>query len=404
MRTVYRGLLGCQRTGRGVILLCIMSESAHKALPLPLRIIDQPDELARAMPDMTGSPLIALDTESNSLHHYPEQLCLLQVATTQAIYVIDTIAIKTLASFEEVLFNDAVIKIIHGADYDVRSLSRYGGLRVRNIYDTYIAARFAGIPRVGLADLLKDLLGVSITKSKQLQHADWGRRPLSAEAIEYAATDVQYLFPLRENLDKRLQALGRASWVAEECSRLQEVRYTPPAAETAYLGIKGAQHLDGQGLAVLKKLYVVREEEALRLHRPPFFIMPDNTLVYLASNPAANPAEIPGLNQNGGQRLQQNLRQALRDGQNSPPIERQRAAFEPLRPEQAQLLTRLKAWREAIALKLALDPSLLWPTPSLERLAKAPDSLQSELVSPSIRRWQRAEFAPSLEAQLKTGV
>ena len=350
---------------------------------------------------MSGSPEIALDTESNSLHRYPEQLCLIQAATLQQIYIIDSIMLRDLVPLKEVLEKISVVKVIHGADYDVRSLDRYGGFRVRNLYDTYIAARFAGTAKVGLADLLRDLLGIDIPKSKDLQHADWGRRPLSTEALEYAAADVRYLFELRQVLDRKLQSLGRAAWVAEECSRVEDVRYTPLNLETAYLSIKGAQHLDGRALAVLRSLFLFREEEARRQHRPPFFIMPDAALVYLANDPSASLNEVPGLGQNF-ERIGAGIRRALREGQNAATVERPRGTYEPLNPAQLRLLTCLKAWRESLGQRLCLDPSLLWPTASLERIAKSPGSLAIELTSSSVRAWQREEFGASLESYLLT--
>ena len=365
-----------------------------------INIIEQPAELDTAVLEIADSSSISLDTESNSLHHYPEQLCLIQIATLYKTYLIDSISLESIAPLKKVLQDDSVVKIIHGADYDVRSLDRYDGFRIRNIYDTYIAARFAGVPKVGLADLIKELLGVTILKSKHLQHSDWGFRPLSDEAIEYAATDVGYLLPLRDILDKKLQELGRTSWVLEECSRLEDVRYTPPNLDTAFLSVKGAQHLDGRGLAILKQVFLFREGEAKRQHRPPFFVIPDNSLVCIANNPQASIAEVPGLNQNRPHQFWNRLQQAVRNGKNASPVERTAVKFEPLKPEQMQLLTRLKTWRESISVTLSLEPSLLWPTTSLERLAKAPHTFQEELAAFNIRRWQREQFASSLETCL----
>ena len=150
-----------------------------------------------------------------------------------------------LTPLGDVLSNTSITKIIHGADYDIRSLDRHYGLHIHNLFDTSIAARFAGITQFGLAALTRDLLGITINKSKRLQRANWGRRPLSIEALEYAATDVLHLFTLREILDQRLRSLGRVAWVAEECARIEEVRYIAPNLETAYLSVKGAKDLDG---------------------------------------------------------------------------------------------------------------------------------------------------------------
>jgi len=372
------------------------------SLPLPVEVVSRPAQLDVAARGLVGSHAIALDTESNSFHHYPEQLCLIQIATRHKVYIIDTISLKDLAPLKEVLVDDSIKKVIHGADYDIRSLDRHYGFRIRNLFDTSIAARFTGITQFGLAALTRDLLGITINKSKRLQRADWGRRPLSAEALEYAATDVRHLLTLQEILNQRLQTLGRASWVAEECAKIEEVRYTIPNLETAYLSVKGAKDLDGHGLAVLQSLFLFREEEARHQHRPPFFVIPNATLIFLATSPEATLSEVPGLGQTGLKRFGQGLQQALRNGIIAPPIHRPRP-IKAVRAseEQVRRLSRLKEWRTSLGSSLSLDPSLLWPLTSLERLAKAPDTLSVELTYDEIRHWQRDVVASSLQACLK---
>ncbi len=371
------------------------------SLLLPVEIVSRPAQLDVAVRGLVGSHAIALDTESNSFHHYPEQLCLIQIATLHKVYIIDTISLKELDPLKEVLVDDSIKKVIHGADYDIRSLDRHYGFRIRNLFDTSIAARFIGITQFGLAALTRDLLGITINKSKRLQRADWGRRPLSAEALEYAATDIRHLLTLRETLDQRLQTLGRTAWVAEECARIEEVRYTTPNLDIAYLSVKGAKDLDGRGLAVLQSLFLFREEEARRQHRPPFFVVPNATLIFLATSPEATLSEVPGLGQTGLKRFGQGLQQALRNGITAPPIHRPRP-IKAVRAseEQVQRLSRLRDWRTSLGSSLSLDPSLLWPLTSLERLAKAPDTLSVELTSDEIRHWQRDVVASSLQACL----
>jgi ribonuclease D len=372
------------------------------SLPLPVEIVSQVAQLDAAVKAMLGSREIALDTESNSFHRYPEQLCLIQIATRHRVYVIDVIVLKEIAALKEVL-DASITKVVHGADYDIRSLDRHYGFRIRNLYDTNIAARFVGLTRVGLASLLEDLLAVTIPKSKRLQRADWGRRPLSAEALDYATADVRHLFALRESLAQRLQALGRTEWVAEECARLEEVRYAAPILETAYLSVKGYKDLDGRGLAILRSLFLFREEEARRQHRPPFFVMSDTALITLATSPTAAFSEVPGLGQTGLQRFGRGLQQALREGLAAPPIRRPPSMpDERMSREQVQRLGRLKAWRVSLGATHSLDPSLLWPMASLERLAKAPGTLCVELNSADIRRWQRERFSSDLCAYLES--
>ena len=372
------------------------------SVPLPLEIITNPARLDAAVQTMPGSKAIAVDTESNSRHYYPEQLCLIQIATGDNIYIIDTIIMKEIGPLQKVLEDRAILKIIHGADYDIRSIDRHCGFRINNVYDTYVAARFAGMTEVGLADLLRDLLGVNIVKSKRLQTADWGRRPLSGEAIDYAGSDVRYLLAVQQILETKLEVSGRTSWVAEEFTRLEEVRYIPPDMEKAFRSVKGSENLDGRGLAVLRSLFLFREEEARRRHRPPFFVMPDEILVGLSTS---RTADLAGFCGNEPPRFRAGLQQALREGLAAQPIEPlPRIRFEPMSPEQTRRFAGLKAWRMGIAAKLALDPSLIWPMVSLQRLAKEPDTLASEADSDNVRRWQKEQFYDALQTYLKTKV
>lgn len=383
-------------------------------MDLPVEIISQSGRLDAAIQEMANSRVIALDTESNSLHRYPEQLCLIQIATPHKVYIIDTLLMREIPSLKGVLSGATITKVIHGADYDIRSLDRHYGFHVRNIFDTAIAARFTGITKFGLAAIIEDLLSITINKSKRLQKADWGRRPLSDEALKYAATDVRYLIALREILIQRLQVLGRMTWVTEECARLEDLRYEDPDLETAYLSVKGASKLDGSSLAMLRTLFLFREKEALRQHRPPYFIMPHATLIQLATNPTAELSKIPGLGRTGLKRFGQGLQKAIKNGLAATPIYRtplittehmsedELQRLKLIRREQDRHLRRLKAWRASIGDSLSLDPSLLWPTVSLERLSQKPDTFNVELMSGDIRQWQRDRFASSLSVLLES--
>jgi ribonuclease D len=370
--------------------------------PLPVEIISESPQLDIAVQDMVSFRAIALDTESNSIHHYPEQLCLIQIATGCKVYIIDTLSLSTLLPLKNVLEDRSIQKVIHGADYDIRSLDRRYGFRVYNLYDTSIAARFTGITKFGLADLIKELLGITIIKSKSLQLTDWGRRPLSVAALDYASADVRYLFALRDILDQRLRDKERTAWVSEECSRLEEVRYVSPDIENAFLSLKGAHNLEGDSLAILRSLFLFREKEARRQQKPPFFVMPDSALIYLALNPTATLTGVPGLGEIGLKRFGPGLQQALRDGLKATPIQRLPVKYERLSQEQIRRLAQLKTWRMSLGATLSLDPSLLWPTASFERLVRAPATFDLEIMSAGVRRWQRDLFAASLQAYLES--
>ena len=373
------------------------------SLPLPVEYVDRPAHLVAAVRELSGSHIVGLDTETNNFYRYPEQLCLIQIASHHKVYLIDTISLDDLTPLRDVLENGSINKIIHAADNDIRTLDRHRGIHVRNLFDTSVAARFTGITRLSLGALTGDLLGIPMNKSKQLQRADWGRRPLSAEALEYAADDVRHLHALREVLERRLDTQERTAWVIEECARIEEIRYTAPDTENAYLFVKGAKGLDERRLAVLRSLYFFREKEALRQHRPPFRILPDATLVLLAASPEMALSEVPGLGPTGLRRFGKGLRQALYDGIAAPPVSRPRPVkVVHANKEKLRRLNRLKGWRISLGSSLSLDPSLIWPLTSLERLAGAPESLSAELASAEIRQWQRDEIASSLRACLES--
>ena len=282
-------------------------------------LVDDPRAFDRALRDIGAASRIGVDTEADSRHHYPEKVCLVQVATDRSAYVIDPLAIDDLSALGRVLADPHVEKVLHGADYDLRGLDRDFGFPVTPLYDTNVAARFAGLERFGLAALMEDVLGVVIPKQVALQKSDWSRRPLKPEALSYAAEDVVLLGVLRDNLDARLRALGRQAWAAEEFERLSEVRYSPPDPETAFLSVKGAGRLDGRGLAVLRSLYEMREAEARRRDLPQAYVLSTEAMLHLAAHPDAALPGVPGIGPATARRLGDAVGRAVRDGQQAPP-------------------------------------------------------------------------------------
>ena len=368
--------------------------------PTPAEVVTDAPRLAAVLQAMSGERRIALDTESNGFHRYPERLCLVQLATGHGLYIVDPLTIDDVAPLGRVLGDAAVEKIVHAADYDIRSLDRQWGFCIRNLFDTSIAARFTGMNRLGLGTIVEELLGNTMPKEKRLQRADWGLRPLSAEALEYAAGDVRYLFSLRDLLGERLESLGRTEWVAEECARLAEVRHSAPDMETAFLSMKGSGVLDDKGLAVLKALFAFREAEARRQGVPPFRVLPEKTLLVLAGDPAVDMDTVPGLTRGVLRRIGGGLHRALGEGINAPRLHRPRKPrVHPMMGE-VERIKGLKEWRSKEGERLELDPSLLWPMPSLERLARAPETLDAEVNAPEVRQWQRRHIAPALGAYL----
>ena len=346
---------------------------------------------------------VALDIESNGFHRYPERICLVQLATGGDAFLIDPLALENMAPLGELMASSSVEKMFHAASHDIRSLDRDWHFQVTPLFDTSIAAAFVGHGSLGLASLLKECLGVDIPKSKRLQRADWTIRPISAELQEYAASDVRHLHRLASILRERLDELGRTEWVKEECERLASVKYVPPDADVAFLTVKGSRDLDGRGLAVLRSLHGFRECEARNCDRPPFKIFSNAAMITLAANRDCALSEVKGLGRYAYGRRASAVRKAMREGLRAAPVSRPHRKREERprfgageRKAARERLNLLKQWRLEHASALNLDPGLLWPAKSLERISVNPCHIESELHDSDVRQWQRQEFAASL--------
>lgn len=351
--------------------------------------------------------LVGLDIESNGFHRYPERICLVQMAVEESVFLLDPLKIPDMSALGHLLTDPLVEKVLHSADYDLRSLDRDWGFRISNLFDTSIAAAFAGSTSLGLAAVLREYLGVEVPKSKRLQRSDWTIRPLSTEALRYAASDVLHLKRARDLLVNRLDSLSRLAWVKEECKRLAGTRYRPPDVEWGFLSMKGSRTLDARGLAVLRSLHRFREREAVRKDRPPFKVLSDTVLISLASKPHSILATVQGIGRYGRGTAAKALQDAIYRGAQTDPItppRRKQVKTRRPRPSErdksAERLRYAKTWRTEQGLRLGLDPALLWPAKSLERIAACHSSVDEECESVDVRLWQRREFGESLRSFL----
>jgi ribonuclease D len=242
-------------------------------------LIADPASLARLVDALRAEPVVALDTESNSFHVYRERVCLLQVSTREADWVVDPLAVDVapLAG----VFCDGREMVLHGADYDVRCLRREFGWRFPRLFDTMAAARRLGHAGLGLAAVVEAHFGVKLAKG--FQRSDRGRRPLSQEQLAYAALDTHYLLSLHARLSSELEQRGLLAPAREEFDRIAAaVPRERVFDEEGWRRIKGARELDPAGSKVLRALYLAREERARASDRPPFKVLGDHTLLALA--------------------------------------------------------------------------------------------------------------------------
>ena len=256
------------------------------------RWIRTPEDMRRLAATLARARVVSIDTEADSLHHYPGKLCLVQIATDAGEgHLVDPLLLADLSALGPCLADPDIVKVFHAADNDLAYLKRVHPFTVASIFDTALAARFLGVTALGLDELLKTFIAVDPGKSRQKD--DWSRRPLTAEQETYALNDVLHLNALRERLTEDLRARGRLAWLEEECAALAALAVPARVADPdAYLDLKGTKDLDRRGLAILRELYRERERLALELDRPPFMVLGHDTLVLLAARRPLDTAKL----------------------------------------------------------------------------------------------------------------
>lgn len=365
--------------------------------------IRTPVELERLARDLYGVAAVAVDTEADSLHHYPERLCLVQLADPAGrVYLLDSLALPDLEPLRPLWGDPATVKVLHSADNDLLQLKRRFGFTFAAIADTALAARFLGVRELGLERLLGQYLGVHAAKSQQ--KTDWARRPLTPAQEAYAAEDVRHLITLRDRLTAELRTIGREAWLVEECAALAALPVPErPADEDGYRRLRGASRLDRRGLAVLRALHAQREAWARAERRPPFKVLSPETLVALATAPPkdrAGLAGIHGLSPRLIERYGEGILEAVARGLVEPIPEPPRGP-RPSRPvvsaAERQRAEALRAWRAVAAERTGLDPGVLLPQRLIDMLAATPPSSVAGLDTiPGLRRWRVETFGSEI--------
>lgn len=350
-----------------------------------------------------GGGALALDTEADSFHHYREKVCLVQLSAEGRHALVDPLATIDFAPIAETLASGAVRKLLHGADYDIRLLSRDFGLAVLGLSDTMIAARLAGEPAYGLAALLEKYLGVALDKSHQ--RADWSRRPLPPAMRDYAVADTCHLEALAALLDERLEALGRSSWAAEECRRLESVRWRDRGRDDTepFRRTQGSRTLDRAGLAVLREVWGWRDVTARKRDRPPFKVLHDETLLTLAKSPPASIGDLARVSGVPASLVRSpsaaDLMGAVQRGVSCPEAERPDVRIEvreKLEPAVESRIARIKQRRDELAAGLELDPSVIASRAVLEEMAKRWEAGEDPWAVADLRQWQVGLLRPAL--------
>jgi ribonuclease D len=360
------------------------------------RYVDSPDALREVVTAASTEPLLAIDTEAASFHRYVDRVYLVQLSTRRETVIIDPLAVPDLTALGDLLANPDIEKVFHDADYDLRTLDRDYGFRARHLFDTRVAAQFAGEPAIGLAALSLKYLGLTLAKTHQ--RADWSQRPLSPAMLTYAAADTRHLPALRDALRERLKALGRLAWVEEECVQIESLRWSgdgSPGVAEPFLRIKGAKTLAPRALAALRELAAWRDRVAAEQDKALFRIIGNESLLAVSqalprsSTALAQVRGVPSsLARRYGPALIAAVERALALPERDLPI-RERGPRQVRDPELEARVERLKAARNQVAETLALDPGVLCGKTTLEAIARSRPADRSGLAAvEGMRHWQ----------------
>jgi ribonuclease D len=372
--------------------LAVASPFAIRDSSLPTSPIVSPSRLAELLVQIEPVDRVAIDTEADSLHCYREKLCLLQVSVPAAVsdhgynevgrdYIVDPLADLDLAPLCAGLAQKEIV--LHGADYDLRLLRRSLNFAAARIFDTVIAARLLGIREFSLAAMVERFFGVKLTKGSQ--KANWARRPLPEQMVEYAINDTRYLLPLADQLDSQLRERGRLNWLRQSCERAIEQAAAERVRDADEVWrIRGSGALRNGAPAVLRALWQWREKEAEAVDRPPFHILQNDELLRAAESFASG--SVPDYRYFSPRR-----RRAFRDAAQSAlqlpqeewPVSRRRFGTRPS-SDVVRRSEELRGRRDRAARELELEPAFVAPRAALEAIA-ADDARATTLLVP----WQQ---------------
>lgn len=364
----------------------------------PPLLVERADQLACVLEDFARAKVIAVDTESNSMHAFEERVCLVQISAGGRDVVIDPLAVD-IAPLRELMADPGVEKIFHAAEYDVIVLRRDHGFEFASLFDTMWAARILGWPRHGLGAILDEHFDVRL--DKKMQRHDWGRRPLEAHALEYARLDVHYLESLRELILEQLEANdlleeARAAFARVAATEVPDREGDP---RDRFWRMKTIDDVPPERRGLLRALWDLRLALARELDHPPFKIASDATLAVVARRAPRERGELrkirglhPAVVRAHGARVLDTVRAHVADPAPVPP---------PRAPRPPRALTRrfedLRRWRNERASARGVEPDVIMTKKVLISVAtNAPTDRQALADLAVLDEWQLRTYGEDM--------
>lgn len=378
-----------------------MLMTARRSAFPPALYIDHPKKLDAMVDSLRRETLLAIDTESNSLHVYHERVCLIQISSRTTDYIIDPLALPNLGELGDLFADPRIEKVFHACEYDLMCLKRDYKMTVTNLFDTMTAARICGIRQIGLNHLVQMYLGIELDKSHQRDN--WGRRPLSAASLRYAQLDTHYLPELHDLLLAELEARGHVTEARETFSDIAQMTHAHEGRtvdQDGFWKIGYPARLNGRQMAILREVYLVREALAEHADIPPMNVVQNRTLLELAQKQPSTRDELRsifGLSPNGTRKYGDAFLAAVQRGREAPIPKRPDIEMTP--PDIADRYTALHNWRKKRAESRGVESDVIITKQALWSLAyKAPSTLDQLENIQGLGPWRINTYGPELLA------
>jgi ribonuclease D len=393
---------------------CLPIDELEVHVPPPYTLVSTAENFQVMLDSLLPASRLAIDIEADSLYHYFEKVCLIQISSDRDTYILDPLALTTIGDLAPLMCNPSVEKVFHASGYDVYCLRRDYGFAFTNLFDTHVASQLLGYEFLGLSAMMEKLLGIH--HSKRRQRDDWSHRPLDSEQLEYAAMDTHHLLRLRDALEIELRQKGRLSWAQEEFETAATTERPEKEFDTeGFRRIKGNRQLSLQNQVMLRALYQFRDQAAQKLDVPPFKVLNNSVLIDLVRRPPQSPQEMfkrSGISYRVARKFGEEIINILEESSHQDPDILQAPArnnWKPPNRAARQRLESLKLWRQGKAKDLNLHVGVVFPANLLENLAMVPpENLEGFTDIPGMRRWRVSEFGAEIlqllnhqESQLK---
>ncbi len=361
----------------------------------PYKLITTQTEWQACLDRLMAEERLAIDLEANSLYAYREKVCLIQVSAPEQDYIIDPLIGLDLEKFGDIIYDSRVEKIFHAAEYDLILMKRQFGWTLNNLFDTMWAARILGYTRCGLANLLESHYGIELNKKHQ--KANWSRRPLPITLLKYAQMDTHYLLSLRDDLATELHAAGRTQesqeiFTEQCCVQINSNEFDPDG----FWSISGVRELRPKQQAIVRGLYIYRDDKASKQDRPPFKVFDDRTILELALAAPQRLEDLPeihGMSKGQIRRYGRQILRVIREAQQAPSPQKPKTNSKRPPDSVAARYERLHGWRRSRAQDRGVESDVILSRDTMWDLAWTNPASHDELENVnSLGPWRREAY------------